>query len=109
MVKRREFLKDGLLLAAGTACSSDLMAASGSVGSSRQSTVSLKREIPVRYDADVVIIGGGISGVSAACSAAFSGASVILVERFGMLGGTLTTGGVANFCGQIDAQGEVLK
>jgi hypothetical protein len=109
MVKRREFLKDGLLLAAGTACSSDLMAASGSVGSSSQSTVSLKREIPVRYDADVVIIGGGISGVSAACSAAFSGASVILVERFGMLGGTLTTGGVANFCGQIDAQGEVFE
>ena len=107
MVKRREFLRDGLLLAAGSAYSADLFAAEASAGSTGPDTVSLKRDVHVRYDADVVVIGGGISGVSAACSAALSGVKVILVERFGMLGGSLTTGGVANFCGQIDAQGEV--
>jgi hypothetical protein len=48
-----------------------------------------------------------MSGVSAACAAASSGAGVVLIERFGTLGGMLTTGGVANFCGQMDAQGEV--
>ncbi|MDX1286350.1 MAG: FAD-dependent oxidoreductase, partial [Draconibacterium sp.] len=49
----------------------------------------------------------GIAGVSAACSAANSGSDVILIERFGTLGGMLTTGGVAHFCGQIEKQGEV--
>ena len=107
MVKRRDFLRDSLLLAAGTTCSSALLAETSSAGLPKQETISLKREVPVRYNADVVVIGGGISGVSAACSAALSGVRVILVERFGMLGGSLTTGGVANFCGQIEAQGEV--
>ncbi|MBT3380136.1 MAG: FAD-dependent oxidoreductase [Lentisphaerae bacterium] len=65
------------------------------------------RDLPVRYDADVAVVGGGIAGVSAACAAARSGASVILVERFGVTGGVLTTGGVANFCGQMEGQGEV--
>lgn len=67
----------------------------------------LNRNIPVRYEADVVVVGGGISGVSAACSAAFTGARVLLIENYGLLGGNLTAGGVANFCGQIDKQGEV--
>jgi len=61
----------------------------------------------VRYEADVAVIGGGMAGVSAACAAAKSGAKVLLVERFAVTGGTLTTGGVANFCGQIRGQGEV--
>ena len=61
----------------------------------------------VRYRADVAVIGGGIAGVSAACAAARSGARVILVERFAVTGGVLTTGGVAHFCGQLHGQGEV--
>jgi hypothetical protein len=61
----------------------------------------------LRYTADVAVIGGGIAGVSAACAAAISGARVILVERFGVTGGRLTTGGVANFCGPLEGQGEV--
>ena len=65
------------------------------------------RKVPVRYTADVAVIGGGIAGVSAACAAAKSGAKVILVERFAVTGGMLTTGGVANFCGQMSGQGEV--
>ncbi|MDY0167780.1 MAG: FAD-dependent oxidoreductase [Thermoguttaceae bacterium] len=56
------------------------------------------RRVPLRYEADVAVIGGGIAGVSAAAAAARSGARVILVERFGVLGGVLTTGGVYNFC-----------
>ena len=63
--------------------------------------------MPIRYEADIAVIGGGIAGVSTACAAARSGAKVILVERFGVTGGVLTTGGVANFCGQLSGQGEV--
>ena len=107
MVKRRNFLKDSLLLVAGAIYSPNLFAKNNNVINAKNPTVSLKRNVSVKYDTDIVVIGGGISGVSAACSAAQSGANVILIERFGALGGMLTTGGVANFCGQIDAQGEV--
>ena len=41
---------------------------------------------------DVAVCGGGIAGVCAAVSAARQGASVILIERGGSLGGTLTEG-----------------
>ena len=41
---------------------------------------------------DVAVVGGGIAGVCAAVSAARAGASVILIERSGSLGGTLTEG-----------------
>lgn len=67
------------------------------------------RNIPLRYRADVAVIGGGIAGVSAACAAARSGAKVILVERFAVTGGNLTTGGVASFCGETEGQGEVFE
>jgi len=69
--------------------------------------VTWTRRIPVRYEADVAVLGGGIAGVSAACAAARSGVKVILVERFAVTGGVLTTGGVANFCGDLEGQGEV--
>ena len=70
-------------------------------------TVTWSRTIPVRYEADVAVIGGGMAGVSAACAAAKSGASVILVERFAVTGGNATSGGVAGFCGENAGQGEV--
>ena len=70
-------------------------------------TITYTRSLPVRYQADVAVLGGGIAGVSAAAAAAQSGASVILVERFAVAGGVLTTGGVANFCGETARQGQV--
>ena len=78
-----------------------------SISPKQEDTVKWSRDIPVRYEADVAVIGGGIAGVSAACAAAKSGAKVVLVERFAVTGGVLTTGGVANFCGQMTGQGEV--
>ena len=42
---------------------------------------------------DVIVIGGGISGTMAAISAARAGVSVLLVEKYGFLGGTLTACG----------------
>ncbi len=69
--------------------------------------IAWRRTVPVRYEADVVVVGGGIAGVSAACAAARSGASVILIERFAVTGGNCTVGGVASFCGETGGQGEV--
>jgi NADPH-dependent 2,4-dienoyl-CoA reductase/sulfur reductase-like enzyme len=51
------------------------------------------REIPVRHEADVLVVGGGSAGVAAATAAARRGADVLLVERYGVLGG-LATGGL---------------
>ncbi len=42
---------------------------------------------------DIVVIGGGPAGVTAAIAAARGGASVLLVERHGFLGGMLTAAG----------------
>ena len=42
---------------------------------------------------DIIVIGGGPAGVSASIAAARGGASVLLVERHGFLGGMLTAAG----------------
>ena len=49
------------------------------------------KEIPVVFDGDVVVVGGGVSGFTAAICAARHGARVALIERDGVLGGTATT------------------
>lgn len=54
------------------------------------------RKTPVLYDADVVVIGGGLSGVGAALGAARTGANTVLVERTGYLGGWLRGTGMGN-------------
>jgi len=50
------------------------------------------REIPVLMEADVVVVGGGTTGPIAAIAAARCGRKVVLIERFGSLGGILTLG-----------------
>jgi len=51
-----------------------------------------QREIPVIADADVVVVGGGPGGLPAAIAAARHGVSVLLVERYGFMGGLATAG-----------------
>lgn len=42
------------------------------------------------WDADVIVVGSGSAGSSAAIAAARTGAKTVLVERFGFMGGTST-------------------
>lgn len=57
------------------------------------------RETPVFGEFDVVVLGGGPSGIMAAAAAARAGRSTLLVEGYGFLGGMGTAAGVTNFCG----------
>lgn len=50
------------------------------------------RNIPIRKDVDVLVVGGGLAGVSAAVAAARTGAKTLLIERNGFLGGVATAG-----------------
>jgi hypothetical protein len=57
------------------------------------STVKRKsQEVPVRYQTQVLVVGGGPAGFAAAVTAARKGADVMLVERGGYLGGMWTLG-----------------
>jgi len=51
------------------------------------------RQVAVTHDVDVLVVGGGPSGTTAAIAAARLGARVLLVERYNHLGG-LSTGGL---------------
>ena len=50
------------------------------------------REIPVAGDYDVIVAGGGPAGVAAALAAARSGASTLMIEVHGCVGGIWTAG-----------------
>ena len=52
------------------------------------------RTIPVMAKTDVLVVGSGPSGLSAALAAAREGVSTMLVERFGCFGGNITQAGV---------------
>ena len=49
-------------------------------------------DLPLLYDADVAVIGGGSAGCAAAVAAAREGARTVLIEKTGALGGINTNG-----------------
>jgi len=67
-----------------------------------QLTVSVNKA----YDCDVLVVGGGVTGIAAAICAAREGARVILCETGGFLGGTATKGLVGPFMTCYDHAGK---
>ncbi|HRR29249.1 MAG TPA: FAD-dependent oxidoreductase, partial [Victivallales bacterium] len=64
--------------------------------------ISFLKKIPVKYNVDIFVAGGGPSGIAAAVIAARQGAKVFLVENTSSFGGMGTSGGVALFCAPTD-------
>lgn len=58
-----------------------------------ESILEPARQVPVYGHCDVLVVGGGPAGFAAAVAAAREGADVVLIERYGYLGG-LSTGGL---------------
>jgi len=49
-------------------------------------------ETPISLHRDVIVVGGGVAGIAASIASARNGASTVLIERYGFLGGTATAG-----------------
>mgnify|MGYP001159667372 FL=1 len=57
------------------------------------------RETEVVAETEILVLGGGPSGIAAATAAARAGARTMLLEKYGFLGGMGTAAMVTNFCG----------
>lgn len=62
-------------------------------------------EIPILRHKDILVVGGGCAGIAAAVCAARHGASVLLAEKNGCLGGMATAGLVGPFMTSYDPEG----
>ncbi|EKE02507.1 MAG: fumarate reductase/succinate dehydrogenase flavoprotein [uncultured bacterium] len=71
--------------------------------------IEAPQELPVIGEYDVLVLGGGPAGVSAAVSAAKAGAHVAIVERYGYLGGQATGGLVILLVGLTDGKDVIIK
>jgi len=58
-------------------------------------TIEITTRIPVAADIDVLVVGGGIAGCMAAVTAARNGSKVMVVDKFGYLGGNMGPGAFA--------------
>ena len=102
MDRRKFFETSGLIAAAGAAA--PLL--SSCRGSSDPLLAGAKVAAKESYECDILVVGGGPSGVCAAVSAARLGAKVMLVDSGNCLGGMGTKGLVGPFMTCYDAKGE---
>ena len=99
-MKRREFLtRSGAAVAGGVALGT-LGGITTACGTSEKAEKVIGR--------DVLVVGGGPAGVCAAIAAARNGASAMILEQGGCLGGMATRGLVAPFMTCYDTTGEVM-
>ena len=97
---RREFMQKTLF---GASAFAGLSVASTSHAKVENPQKSLEPE--VTNEVDILVVGSGSAGTTAAIQAGRAGAKTLLMERNSQLGGTTTTGGVA-YPGLFDAWGK---
>ena len=97
---RREFMQKSLL---GASAFAGLSVATTSHAKVDNPQKSLEPE--VINEVDILVVGSGSAGTTAAIQAGRAGAKTLLMERNSQLGGTTTTGGVA-YPGLFDAWGK---
>ena len=97
---RREFMQNSLL---GASAFAGLSLASTSHAKVENPQKSLQPE--VINEVDILVVGSGSAGTTAAIQAGRAGAKTLLIECNSQLGGTTTTGGVA-YPGLFDAWGK---
>lgn len=98
-ISRRDFMKIAGLTTAGALLSGNVET-SKVEAAEKISGKNIKyagKNIPVLYNVDICVCGGGPSGTAAAISAARNGAKVVLLERGIALGGLATLGCVYPF------------
>ena len=64
------------------------------------------KQIPVSYEADVVVAGAGSAGIAAAVAAARQGMKTLVIEQLGSVGGMATNGLVGPFMTSFDIPGK---
>ena len=67
--------------------------------------IEQRRQIPISAETDVLVVGGGIAGVSAALAAARCGKRTMLLEREYALGGMATLGLITIYLPLCDGMG----
>jgi hypothetical protein len=97
---RRNFIQKSILGASTVAGLSVTSTAHASVENPHESF-----NPEVTDEVDILVVGSGSAGTTAAIQAGRAGAKTLLVERNSQLGGTTTTGGVA-YPGLFDAWGK---
>lgn len=68
-----------------------------------------QQTLPVSHTPDVVVVGGGPTGIAAAIAAARGGADVLLIEQRGYMGGMGTAALVPAFCPYTDGEKPVIR
>lgn len=92
-ISRRKAIQNSLTFAVGSTVLTNIPKTSeGRESNNSTETYSLKREITIEKEFDLLVAGGGPSGATAAICAARLGAKVLLVEATGCLGGMGTSG-----------------
>ena len=59
-----------------------------------QNIIEYSRNTDILCQCDVLVVGGGPSGISAAIAAARTGVETVIIEKYGCLGGVITTVGM---------------
>lgn len=67
--------------------------------------VESAKNLPIKGEYDVVVVGGGIAGIAAALAARRNGAKTLLIERSYLLGGLATAGLIAIYLPLCDGLG----